>query len=261
MDGDMTTPFPGMDPYLEGPTLWPDVHNSVVAALRDTLGPLLRPRYYVRLEERTYLGEPEGLDFIGRPDINVLRDDGGRRYNEGKTSGAKAATVEVPVPDPIKETYLVVRGAGNHEVVTVLELLSPANKRPGEGRRVYEAKRMEIISTRTNLVEVDLVRAGEPMPVFGAEGKSDYRILVSRGRRRPRADLYAFSVRDPIPRFALPLRSGDKEPDVDIGATLRALYDRAAYDMSIDYRVDAVPPLSEPDRAWADSLLHAADVR
>lgn len=257
----MTTPFPGMDPYLEAPTLWPDVHNSLIAALRDRLAPLLRPRYYIRLEERTYLGETEGLDFIGRPDPNVLRDDGGRRYNEDKASGARAISVEVPVPDPILETYLIVRGAGNHEVVTVLEVLSPGNKRPGEGRRIYEEKRMEVIATRTNLVEVDLIRSGDPMLVIGAKGTSDYRILVSRGRRRPRADLYAFSVRDPIPTFALPLRSGDKEPEVDLGATLHGLYDRAAYDMSIDYRVDAVPPLAEPDRAWADDLLHAADLR
>ena len=67
----MPTPFPGMDPYLEHPRLWPDVHNGLIADLRNTLAPQLRPRYYVALEERTYLAEPAGLAFVSRPDVTV----------------------------------------------------------------------------------------------------------------------------------------------------------------------------------------------
>jgi hypothetical protein len=241
-----------MDPFMEHPTIWPDVHNSLIAAIRDKLSPALRPRYVVRLEERTYLSEPDGLLFLGRPDLTVP-------HSESAVDGS-VLTVEVPVPDRIHETYIEVRAAKGGEVVTVLEVLSPANKLGGEGRRLYESKRIAVLGTQTNLVEIDLVRAGEPMTVF--EGKpADYRILVSRGNRRPLADLRLFSVRDPIPRFPLPLLPGDDEPEVDIGDILASLYDRAAYDLTIDYSAEPVPPLAGSDCAFADDLLRRAGHR
>lgn len=261
----MPSPFPGMDPYLEHPALWPDVHNALIADLRGVLGPILRPRYFVRLEERTYLAEPEGLVFVGRPDLAVHASGrtaggaGGPPAPQAASGGVLA--VEVPVPDRVRETYIEVRAAQGGEVVTVLEILSPANKLGGEGRRMYEGKRLAVLATRTSLVEMDIVRTGEPMPVFGADRTADYRILISRGDRRPLAELSLFSVRDPIPRFRLPLRPGDEEPEVDLGDVLAKLYDRAAYDLSVDYRREAVPPLAAEDGAFADELLRRAGRR
>ncbi|MBI2898654.1 MAG: DUF4058 family protein [Planctomycetes bacterium] len=255
----MTTPFPGMDPYLEHPALWPDVHNRLIAAIGDRLGPILRPRYSVCLEERTYVGEPDELVFIGRPDIAVTaQPEMSERSTEGGIATEQALTVTVPVPDRMRETYLEVRTVGEGKVVTVLELLSPTNKRPGKGRELYEEKRMHVLETRTHLVEIDLLRAGDPMTVYGATRSSDYRILVSRGNRRPRASLFVFGVRDAIPSFRLPLRSGDEEPQVELGRILRELYDRAAYDLRVDYRKDPVPPLREEDRSWSRDLLKPA---
>ena len=261
----MPSPFPGMDPFLEDPAIWPDVHNSLIAGIRDVLGPLLRPRYVVRLEERTYLSEIEGLVFLGRPDISVHAGSGSARPT-GESASEPAGpggvlTVEVPTPDRVHETYIEVRAARGGEVVTVLEVLSPANKLGGEGRRLYESKRLSVLASRTSLVEIDLIRAGEPMTVFGADSKSDYRILVSRSDRRPRAELRLFSIRDPIPRFSLPLLPGDTEPEVDIGDILASLYDRASYDLTIDYARDSVPHLAEPDRLFVDDLLRRAGHR
>jgi len=147
-----------MDPYLEHPELWPDVHNRLLAALADELGDKLRPSYYARLEERTYVVEPDGLLLVGRPDLSVLGSEAPAHLAQTQATGV--LTVEVPVPDRIRETFLEVRAAGSGEVVTALELLSPTNK----GRSLYEHK----LGTRTNLVEVDLIRTGEPMPVRGA---------------------------------------------------------------------------------------------
>lgn len=258
----MPSPFPGMDPYLEHPVLWPDVHNALVAAIRNVLGPLLRPRYYVRLEERTYLAEPEGLVFIGRPDLTVERRAADVTRESGATARPGGAVlVEVPIADTVRETYLEVRTAERGEVATVLEVLSPTNKLAGRGRVIYEDKRAAVLGTRTNLVEVDLVRAGEPMRVLGAPPPSDYRVLVSRGHRRPVAELYPFSVRDRIPVFRLPLLRGDDEPEVDVGVVLNDLYDKAAYDLSVDYRLEPVPPLTGDAVAWADALLRHARVR
>ena len=92
------------------------------------------------------------------------------------------------------------------------------------------------------------------MPTRSPSVASDYKILVSRPHRRPKADLMAFGVRDPIPKFPLPLRRGEEEPMVELGRVLHALYDRASYDLRVDYRRSAVPPLSEPDEEWARGL-------
>ncbi len=249
----MPSPFPGMDPYLENPELWPDVHNRLIAALGDELSALLRPSYYVALEERTYLEEPGELVLVGRPDLTVV-DRGGPEQAPERSRTETVVEVELPVGAEVRETFLEVRTASEGEVVTVLELLSPANKRSGTGRRMYLDKRELILSTRT-LVELDLLRAGEPMPTVRPRVRSDYSILISRGHRRPKADLIPFGVRDPIPPFPLPLRRGEDEPAVDLGKILHALYDRASYDLRIDYEREPVPPLTPPDSEWASALI------
>jgi hypothetical protein len=256
------SPFPGMDPYLEHPTLWPDVHHGLIEALRNALAPLLRPNYRVAVEERVYVADVDGPYFVGRPDVAVV--DVGSMASPAMSASAvlvEPRVVEVPVPDHVREGYLEVREVATGEVVTVIEILSPTNKRPGEGRRLYEQKRLQVLGTRTHLVEIDLLRGGEPMKMWGDGQDSHYRILVSRAGRRPRADLYAFNLRDPIPLFPLPLHPKDKEPVVELGQLLHELYDRASYDLAVDYTTDAVPPLEEEEAAWADQLLQETGMR
>src|SRR5690348_9035795 len=128
----MPTPFPGMDPFLERPRLWLDVHNSLIILLRDDLAPRLRPRYYVSVEERTYTAEPTVLVFAGRPDLAAIQPAVAARAPGGVatlTASSTAITVEVPLPDEIHETYLEVRATGSDRVITALEILSPTNKR------------------------------------------------------------------------------------------------------------------------------------
>jgi len=170
-------------------------------------------------------------------------------------------TVEVPVPEEVREAYIEVREVATGRVITVVEFLSPANKRPGRGRELYEEKRLLLLGTRTHLVEVDLLRAGEPMTVHGDGRNAHYRILISRSDKRPLAELYAFSVRNRIPVFTLPLQKGDEEPEVDIGKLLGEIYDRVGYDLRIDYRASAEPPLEGEDALWADELLRNAGLR
>jgi hypothetical protein len=117
------------------------------------------------------------------------------------------------------------------------------------------AKRAAILDSTTHLVEIDLLRAYEPMLVYGNGHHSHYRILVSRSNLRPQADLYGFDVQEPIPSFLLPLRQGDEEPFVDVGQLLHDLYDRAGYDLSIDYRRQPAPPFEGEDAAWVEKLL------
>ncbi len=203
---------------------------------------------------REELEEP----FVGRADVAVLREQTAVAY---AVVPPLPRSVRVPVFDEIREGYLEVREVATNNGITTIEILSLSNKRPGKGRQAYELKRNHVLASATHLVEIDLLRAGEPMRMFDTGAPSDYRILVSCAERRPQADLYAFSVRQPIPSFPIPLQREDTEPRLDVQTLLHELYDRAGFDLAIDYRSEPVPPLSEADAAWADALLRAKGLR
>jgi hypothetical protein len=252
-----------MDPYLEHPALWPDVHNSLISALSDVLAPQLRPRYYVAVEERIYTYEPGDLVFTGRADVAVgplfpPRDD---PPPEARTTPDGGLLVELDMADLLRETYLEVRAVTTNEVVTVLEILSPTNKRPGEGREQYLRKRRVILSSLTNLVEIDLLRGGDAMPLKHRTEQRDYELMISRAHQRPRATLMTFTVQQRIPTFQLPLYPGDPEPTVDLNQILHDLYERGSYDLRLNYQRDAEPPLSGAAVAWAEAVLHEAGLR
>lgn len=260
----MPSPFPGMDPYLEHPELWPGVHHWLITAIAESLIPQLRPKYRVAVEVRMYETSGEKSLLVGIPDVVVQRP---LRASKGELNVAvspppnQPLSVIVPMPELSKEGYLEVREVGTGEVVTAIEVLSPANKRYGEGRRAYESKRQRVLGSSTHLVEIDLLRAGEPMPILSNGSQGSYQILVSRGAVRPQADLYSFSLQERIPSFSLPLRPEDAEPLVDLQSVLNGVYDRAAYDLAIAYDQEPVPPLAEADTAWAEALLHKQGLR
>jgi len=251
-----------MDPYLEHPALWPDVHNRLIAALADDLSERVAPRYYVGLERRTYLLKADDPVFIGRPDLAVAPTfDIQALAPQQAGPTVLVLEVDVPMPDEVTENFLEIHEVKTGMLVTIVELLSPANKLHRQGREEYERKRGDVFRSRTSLVEIDLLRAGDPMPVIGPRVKSDYRILVSRGAHRPRAALMAFTLRQPIPSFALPLLPEDIEPDVELNRILHDLYRQARFDLRLDYTQPPVPPLSEDDAVWAQALIEASGLR
>jgi hypothetical protein len=254
----MPNPFPGMDPYLERPDFWPNVHSSLIVALRDDLAPRLRPNYYVSIEERTYLLEPGGgLAFSTFPDAAVIGEAAPTYQAVGGDS--QIVEVELPIPEEIRETYLEIRQvADDKKVITVIELLSPTNKRPGRGRELYEQKRLALLGTKTHLVEIDLLRAGDSPAMRGGPG-SHYHILISRWQERPTATLLPFSIRQPIPIFGLPLQVGDEEARVDIGRLLHDLYDRAGYDLRVDYTDEPEPPITAEELSWIKDYVENTD--
>ena len=247
-----------MDPYLEHPSLWPDVHNRLIAALADDLSERVAPRYYVGLERRTYLLKADDLVLVGRPDMAIASvTDASAFAPHPVATSVTVLEVDVPMQDEVSENFLEIHEVKTGKLITVLELLSPVNKLHRQGRETYERKRGYVFCSWTNLVEIDLLRAGEPMPVVGAQVQSDYRILVSRGTQRPRASLIAFTLRQPIPTFMLPLLPGDEEPEVALNHLLHGLYQRARFDLRLDYTQPPIPPLVEADAAWAQALITA----
>ena len=169
-------------------------------------------------------------------------------------------TVELPVLELERESYLEIRHGSNREVVAVIELSSPANK-SNKGRREYLSKRAEVQYSFSHLVEIDLLRSGPPMPAVGDVPGGDYRILISNARLVPDASLYAFSMRQPIPVFVMPLAEGSECIAIDLKPIIDEVYILGSYDRDIDYQLDPDPPLSDADRAWLDQLLRKQGLR
>jgi hypothetical protein len=260
----MPSPFLGMNPYLENPALCSKVHKRLIVAISDSLSPQIRPKYIVDIEERVYQTREEDSILVGIPDVAVQASQKTTTETGNIAVAAPPATsttVTIPMPEIIRESYLEVRDVATREVVTVIEVLSPKNKRPGEGRKAYDKKRLRVLGSSTHLVEIDLLHDGKPMLILQNDISSNYRILVSRSEYRPKADLYAFNLQNSIPPFSLPLREDDSEPIIDLQTLINELYDRASYDLIIDYRQEPVPALSEENAAWVDTLLREKGLR
>lgn len=146
------------------------------------------------------------------------------------------------MPLTVNERYLEVREIVTDEVITVIELLSPKNKRSGDGRTAYEKKRRAILGSATHLVELDLLRGGKPMAILGMRSTTAYRILISRSDRRPAADLYSFSLQQQLPSFPIPLKPNEEEPLVPLQDIFNGVCDRARYSTRIDYSQPIPPP-------------------
>lgn len=265
----MPSPFPGMEPYLEHPDFWQETHHWLISLIAESLVPQIRPKYEIAIEKRIYeLNDTNDNNddslLVGIPDVAIKRQPNPPDIPTRSIAIATLTvptTVKVPASEKIKQTYLEVREMATRQVVTAIEILSPVNKRSGDGRITYLKKRQSILGSLTHLVEIDLLRKGEPMPVLNNSIQSDYRVLVSRSDRRPMAELYAFNLRDSLPVFLLPLREEDVEPIVNLPELFAGVYDRAGYDYRIDYDRDPIPSLSEQNLAWAKELLQATRLR
>ena len=251
----MPSPFPGMNPYLENSELWSAVHNRLIVAIADDLVDHLSEKYRVEIEKRTYFSSEDESLLVGIPDVAVVT---GRATESASTAtialSVQPQKVTVPISEEVNERYLEIREVATGTVVTVIEVLSPKNKRSGEGRLAYERKRNQVLASATHLIEIDLLRGGKPFPIRG-EYLGDYRILVCRGDQRPVADLYAFNLRQPIPSILIPLLLGEGEPILDLQKLLNYVYERGRYHLAIDYTQLPQPPLSEENAEWAKALL------
>ncbi len=233
----MSSRFIGMNPRLENPDLWTEVHHRLISAIAIHLGPSLRPKYRVAIEKRVYFSEGDQAVEVGIPDAAVLTAVPVRESASTATLAPQAESgisVMLPMLSEVKEGYLEIREVSTGRVVTAIEVLSPTNKRAGYGRSTYEAKRQRLLASQSHLIEIDLLRYGKPMELLNSPVKTDYRILVSRSEDRPQARLHGFDLGQPIPSIIVPLEPGDSEPILDLQVLLNEIYEQAGFDLTTD---------------------------
>lgn len=260
----MEPPFPGMDPYLETPSLWPDVHAALALALRSQLQRQISPRYAAVLVPYTAF---ETIDVTTTraviPDIGVVERDPTPPSPTG-VAIAPAPLMGLTTLDlPTRYSRIEIRTLSDESLVTAIEILSPVNKRPGaDGADAYERKRREILRSDAHLLEIDLLRAGRRPSLATPLPSHPYFVFLSRVELRPQVAIWPLTLRDPIPLLPVPLRAPDADVPIDLGRALHEIYRDARYDLRIDYQQPPPPPELPPDElAWLDGWLRSQGAR
>ena len=252
------SPFPGMDPYLESPELWPDVHSSLMTIFREQLVPLLAPKYVAELNTQIVIdsfGDSPPETESALPDVTITQPHMIRESSAESTAVAAPLRLRVPQSVPTRLVTIYIRHRETERLVTVIELLSPVNKRPGEGRHAYVETRNTFLETPVHLIEIDLLRKWPRMPLEGKLPESHYLAVVCDMYERPICGVWPMSVRQPLPNLPVPLLHPDPPVALNIGQALKTAYDRARYDLRIDYRSLCDPPLSAVDAEWMAMLI------
>lgn len=280
----MPSPFPGMDPYLEARKPFRNLHNRLASGIHDALNETLPAGYYATVEARPEIGIADD-DAAGRtvvPDVAVLRPARVPAVAHARAAVAddpqtgRARSYEVEVRDEVfSHAFVEVREADNDKLVTLIEIVSPSNKRAGRDRRAYLKKQRDARAVGVNTVEIDLLRSGKRLLTSRElaeildriEPPKDYLVLVSRYWRRLGGavgfQIFPFGVRDPLPAVEVPLHEHEIEQVIlDLQAVFTRVYDVGPYRRgSVDYNAAPIPPLSPDDAAWADQLLRRAGAR
>ncbi|MBI1830731.1 MAG: DUF4058 family protein [Planctomycetes bacterium] len=274
----MSSPFPGMDPWLESPYIWGDFHQAFAGAMRGYLRKVLPKPFYARTDSRPEIGivtdEGEISRHIG-PDVAVARHP--RRT--GGVAAVKAVraisenSIEIIVSnEPGEHVYVEVRDSSRqHQLVTLIEIVSPSNKRKGKDRRSYLKKQREVLGSPANLIEIDLLRSGKRL-FASAEIEAmlatiakrvDYVCSISRGWKRDELgsafEVFPISVDEVLPCIPLPLTRDRPEIPLDLQQLMDEAYDTGPYtEGAVDYDQPADPPLPPELRKWAEERLRKA---
>jgi hypothetical protein len=251
----MPSPFPGMDPFLEQDRVWHDFHERAIPAIAELVGAQVDPPYIVKIDEHVFVHEtpPGQSTFVGRGDVTVARSPVGESRGGTAMVMEAPARVRLPAVDVERISFVEVRDRDSWQLVTVIELLSPANKRPGADRAQFLAKRGELLASDVHFVELDLLRGGPRLPIEGLPD-CDYYALVSRAADRPEADLWPLELRDRLPTIPVPLRMPDPDARLDLSVVLQRVHDAARYGSYI-YKGPPQPPLEPADQVWARQVL------
>lgn len=255
----MPTPFPGMDPYLEG-SLWTTLHFSLSAEIVRQLAPQLPAHYLILPTERFVVEIPEGITVTTAnvyPDVGISETQPPVAYPVAAPTIAPAplrlATV---VPTVVPHVTLEIRDTANRRLVTAIEVLSPTNKR-GNGREEYLAKREHLLLSRAHLLEIDLLRQGQRVPMQQPLPAATYFIFLSRAQSRPMSEVWPIALNQPLPIVPIPLLPGDADIPLDLQQTFASVYDLLHYERAIDYTQPPEVPLTQAESVWVEAWLRA----
>ena len=254
----MPCPFPGMDPFLEMPPFWSDFSPKLLTQISNALLPKVLPKYDVRIEEYLSVTREEIRLHRVQPDVTISAESPWQPEAEPAVVVAEPTVIELEYPDiePRMQRRLRLIHRPTGQVVTVMELLSPTNKAPGEdGLDAYLEKRAEFLASGCHLVEFDLLRGGERLPMAGPLPKGDYYVYVGRANRRPRGQIITWPLRSPLPTVPVPLLPDDPEVPLDLEAVFRATYEPSLYDRRLPYEQPLLPPVPKNDEAWVGERL------
>jgi hypothetical protein len=227
----MASTFPGMDPYLEDDKLWPDFQHQLVHSLYQILLPGLMDRYRARVSHRHYVNEQALFTSVVREEHH--------------------------------EQYVEIRQRADSKLVTLLDVVSPANKASAGGRCAYLDKRREARACNSNVVEIDLVMQGQPMLDYSRDGLPDwdYAVTVTRATQPERYEIFTATLEKRLPRFRLPLANDDRDTVVDLQAAFTRAFDHGSFAEKIDYQKDPPTRLSEHNRQWLDAKMRELKLR
>ena len=275
----MPSVFPGMDPYLEAPWIWPDFHNSLADSIRSILNEKLPKPYFAQLEARSELGIRSPKRIVA-PDVSVVRDEGQSAWPAtDQTSVAVADQTGVAVSSALRVefneetitlTSISIRDTRTqNSIVTLIEILSPSNKRSGQDREHYVQRMREILNdTVTSLIEIDLLRIGqrtwERSDIINAhldelEKPTDYLVTTSRSWSRSGADIYPISLTESLPVIAVPLLASESDVALNLQAAFQRTYDGGPYRRgAVDYKRPPFPSLNDSQEQWRIVLMTGA---
>lgn len=229
----MPSPLPGMDPYLEHPKHWAAFQHHLLAGLYQILLPGLVDRYRARVGTRTYTAEMVLFTSVTREDH--------------------------------AEEFVEVRNRADGRLVTLVEVVSPANKATPAGRAAYLEKRADALAQRAGVVQVDLVLQGKPTLTYSRDGlpEFDYAVTVTRPSAPDRYEIYTATLPKRLPKFKVPLAPDDRDALVDLQAAVARAYDLGNFAAAIDYKSPPHPdvPLSAANAGWLDQALKQLKLR
>ncbi|MBI3970063.1 MAG: DUF4058 family protein [Chloroflexi bacterium] len=271
----MPSPFPGMDPYLEG-DLWQEFHERLAGAISARLMRLL-PRTYVALLAKRYVLDrsalgivalrPEQVTRVVYPDVHVATTAPvSAPPTAGSAGGAVALAepaVELPsaLPEQVPLLSVEVRDVAQRRLVTAIEILSPVNKE-GDGAREYDERRTALLETRTHLLEIDLLRRGQRVRLLGEPPPAPWYVYLSRVQRRPLTAVWPVPLRARLPAVPVPLLEPDPDAPLDLQAAVDDCFAIVGYERLLDYTgPPPPPPLPPEDMAWIEQVLRAAGYR
>ena len=237
----MDSPFPGMNPFLEGVD-WRSFHTDFITYVKAEINRRLPSSYVARTEVDVVISEDTDWEQPRIGDVTISGGPGGGGTAVAEPE-ADTFVTEYFEPEEYRHRWLEILDAKTKDVVTVIELLSPDNKR---GRYNQHAeKRQEVLNSDASLVEIDLLRGGRRPPTIAPLPPCDYAVFISEAWSRPRLRVVTWNLLDRMPTVALPLRKGDDPVPLPLQETFERTFEEGLYERVLEYDAPCVPPLPE----------------